>query len=276
MGKTIFMRFPGGRSKAMTFSYDDSVYQDLRLKGIFDKYHLKCTFNINSGWMHPEEQERVEYKGKLKFSEMADFTENHEIAVHTSHHPRLEILKPINLLDEILEDRREIERRFGTDARGMAYPFGGVSDAVINAARTAGIVYSRHVDSTHNFALPQNWMMLKPTCHHADPRLMELADKFVNQNPRWEEVWMFYVWGHSYEFDNDQNWDVIEKFAQYISRHDDVWYATNIQIYDYVKAYEALRLSALAERVYNPTASKVWLCCSGETISIGPGEERKL
>ena len=45
---------------------------------------------------------------------------------------------------------------------------------------------------------------------------------------------MFYLWGHSYEFDENDNRDVIEKFAEFVGGRDDIWYATNIEIYDYV------------------------------------------
>ena len=38
-----------GKTKAVTFSYDDAVFQDIRLIDIFNKYNLKCTFNLNSG-----------------------------------------------------------------------------------------------------------------------------------------------------------------------------------------------------------------------------------
>ena len=38
----------GGKKKAVTFSFDDGDTQDQRLIEIFDKYGLKCTFNLNS------------------------------------------------------------------------------------------------------------------------------------------------------------------------------------------------------------------------------------
>ena len=43
------MRFPGGKSKAFTLSYDDGFEPDIRLMKILKKYHLKGTFNLNSG-----------------------------------------------------------------------------------------------------------------------------------------------------------------------------------------------------------------------------------
>ena len=39
-----------GKMKALTFSYDDGVLQDRRLIEIFNKYGLKATFNLNSGF----------------------------------------------------------------------------------------------------------------------------------------------------------------------------------------------------------------------------------
>ena len=45
---SVFMRYPEGKAKAVTFSYDDGVKQDERLAKIFDKYGMKATFNLCS------------------------------------------------------------------------------------------------------------------------------------------------------------------------------------------------------------------------------------
>ncbi len=34
--KSVFMRYPGGLSKAVTFSYDDGKGEDLRLASLFE------------------------------------------------------------------------------------------------------------------------------------------------------------------------------------------------------------------------------------------------
>lgn len=49
-----FMRFPEGRLKAVTLSYDDGMDQDIRLIEIMKKNGLKGTFNLNSGLYAPE------------------------------------------------------------------------------------------------------------------------------------------------------------------------------------------------------------------------------
>ena len=50
----IIMRFPEGKSKALTLSYDDGVEQDRTLLDILNAAGLKCTFNLNSGCFPPE------------------------------------------------------------------------------------------------------------------------------------------------------------------------------------------------------------------------------
>ena len=102
---------------------------------------------------------------------------------------------------------------------------------------------------------------------------MELAKTFVEDKPHYvAHNWMFYLWGHSYEFDNHDNWNVIEEFAAYAGGREDIWYATNIEIYDYVKAYEALQVSVDETIIHNPTTIDLWFHHKGETYHIGGGE----
>ena len=50
----LHMRFPEGKAKAVTLSYDDGVRQDLRLAELTAKRGIKCTFNINSALVEKE------------------------------------------------------------------------------------------------------------------------------------------------------------------------------------------------------------------------------
>ena len=105
---------------------------------------------------------------------------------------------------------------------------------------------------------------------------MELLESFITADPYPARTMLFYLWGHSYEFDNNDNWDVIEKFAERAGGNSDVWYATNIEIYDYVQAYQALRVSVDESIVHNPTATKVWFCHNGTTYAIEGGQTLTL
>lgn len=275
----MYMKLKDGKSKVLTLSYDDGVVQDIRLIGILDKYGIKGTFNINTGTYLAEDAVREKYYGRLKLSEAKELYINsgHEVAVHTLTHPFLERLKADEVLTEVLEDRKNIEAQYGVVARGMAYPFGTYSDEVIELLAKCGIVYSRTTKATGNFKFPENWLALHPTCHHREPKLMELAKQFVEETPRYaSENRMFYVWGHSYEFDNNDNWNIIEEFAEYIGGHEDIWYATNIEIYDYIKAYESLQTSVDKKIVHNPTAIDVWFLQGGKTYCVKAGQTIKL
>lgn len=269
------IRFPEGRRKTLTLSYDDGVVQDKRFIELLDKYGMKATFNINTDCYLAETAKRDEYYGRLKKSEAKELYigSGHEVAVHTLTHPYIVSLRKQDILNEILEDRRRIEEDYGVIVRGMAYPFGCFSDEVVEAMEASGIAYSRTTISTESFRLPNDWMRLETTCHHNNPRLMELAKKFREETPRWTgEAWMFYLWGHTYEFDNNDNWNVIEEFAEYIGGCSEIWYATNIEIYDYIAAFKNLQTSLDNKVIYNPSAITVWFEAAGKIYSIASGE----
>jgi len=45
--------FCDGKTKALSFSYDDGVFQNLKLVPILNHYGVKATFNLHSGLMSP-------------------------------------------------------------------------------------------------------------------------------------------------------------------------------------------------------------------------------
>lgn len=275
----LYMRFPGGRARTLTLSYDDGVQQDKKLMEILDRYGLKCTFNISSGLYAPEgtvyEEGRI-HRRMTKSEALTLYTDcGHEIAVHGLTHPWLEKLPLPVCVREVIEDRENLEAEYGGTVRGMAYPYGTFNDEVVSVLHNCGICYSRTVHSTERFDIPNDWLRLPATCHHDNPKLMELAKNFLEQ-PSWGAPWMFYLWGHSYEFEARNNWNVIEEFAEYMGGREEVWYATNIEIYDYVKAYKQLNFNAAMTYVENPTAYELWFETNGKLYSVKAGESLKL
>jgi hypothetical protein len=82
-----------------------------------------------------------------------------------------------------------------------------------------------------------------------------------------------YVWGHSYEFDNDDNWELIERFCELAGGRDNIWYATNMQIVDYMNAYKQLKFSAGLNFVYNQAAQSVWLSVDDRIVEVKGGSQ---
>lgn len=82
---------------------------------------------------------------------------------------------------------------------------------------------------------------------------------------------MMYVWGHSYEFSNQNNWELIEEFCKLMSNHDAIWYATNIEYVNYMEAAKRLVFAADTSFVYNPSAMSVWISIDNKKVVEIPG-----
>ena len=227
-----------GRMKAVTFSYDDGSTQDRRFIKMLDKYGLKGTFNLNSNRFG---QARSLIRNgvtvahcKPTVEEIADIYAGHEIAVHTLDHSLLTQCDTTEIIRQVEDDRKALERICGYDVVGMAYPCGGANndDRVAQVIREdTKIKYARTIAENHSFELQDNLYRFDPTVHHQNwKKLFELADEFLALPEMPETPKIFYIWGHTFEFDIDDSWDMMEKFCQKISGRDDVFYGTNKEI----------------------------------------------
>ena len=270
--KRIINLWPGGTTKALTLSYDDGVGQDKRLIQIFNKYKLRATFNLNSGMQDKSSQWVTNGKviKRINMDEIKEVYKGHEVAIHSLSHPHLEDLSREIVIKEIFEDRKNLEKICGYLVRGMAYPFGTYNETVLEVLKTCGVEYSRNVKEHERFSLPENYLEWCPTCHHKNSKLMDLTKDFINN--KFESQSLFYVWGHSFEFALDDNWNIIEEFAEVVGNRKDIWYATNIEIVDYQNALKTLKYSADYSMVYNPSSFTVWINVDGQNILIKSGE----
>jgi len=260
--------YPEGRKKALTFSYDDGKEEDRRLIDIFNSTGCKATFNLNYSHLHT-----VDYSQKhprIAESEIASLYKGHEIAAHTFTHPTISRCPLTEVAYEILEDRKGLESITGTPVRGCAYPNGSYNEEVKLLFKQLGVAYSRVVESVPNFELPADPFEWHPTAHHNDPKLMEYADFFINFKKK-QYLKCMYVWGHSYEFAEHDNWEVIECLCDKLSNKEDIWYATNIEIIDYMRASGNLQFAADNSFVYNPSAITVWLDVNNRIYEVEGG-----
>lgn len=276
---SIYMSYPEGKTKALTLSYDDGVYQDTDLVNLMVKYGIKGTFNINSGMFSPDDFEHPTHTRTWRMSAKMcyDLYEKNgmEAAVHGLTHPFLETLPDSVCLWEILKDRQNLEELFGRPVHGMAYPYGTYNDNVVRQVQNAGIYYARTTISHNSFVQPGDWLRLGATAHHKSPKLKELTERFITEEPV-RDPYLFYLWGHSFEFDRENNWNIIEEFFEKVSGKEDVWYATNIEVYQYTQGFKRLDFSVSGKWVYNPSALTVWFKKDNSIIEVKSGETVRI
>ena len=260
--------FPGGRKKALTLSYDDGMIYDRQLVDMFDRYRLKATFHLSSGKLGESGED--EY---VREDEIEELYEGHEISGHFVNHAHGTQLNRGRLLNEVLEDRRKLEELSGSIVRGMSYPYGEFSDDIVSVVRAAGIEYSRTVNSTGSFSLPGDFLRWNPTCHHNNAQ--QYIDRFLNPFG-YEDMMLFYIWGHSFELSREGTWNLMEDICKRLSGHDDVWYATNIEIKDYVSAVRSLVTDVDDSRIYNPSGTEIWIEVDGSAGRVGPLETIRI
>lgn len=226
-----------GKNKAITFSYDDGVTQDIRLIELLNKYGLKCTFNINSellaqkGILIREELRISHYK--IHPEDISYVYDGHEVAAHTLTHPFLPNCDDNEIIRQVEQDRLNLSELAGYEVIGMAYPCGGANnnDRVAEIIRqNTGIKYARTIADNGSFELQDNLLRFDPTVYHLDfDKMMALGEEFVSLKTDTPKI--FYVWGHSYEMDFGADyWVKLETFFDMISGKNDIFYGTNKEV----------------------------------------------
>lgn len=259
--KNIYICFPEGKHKVLTMSYDDGREEDRRLVSIFNQYGIKGTFHVNAG---------ITQDNRIPLSEYRTLYRGHEVSCHTYTHPTIARCPIEQVAEQIIEDRRQLEKAVGYPVRGMSYPNGSYSKKIIDLLPSLGIRYSRIVGNSEHFYMPENFLEWKATCHH-NHKLLQLGEEFINLN-KTQYLYIMYVWGHSYEFTQDDNWNVIEDFCKMVAYKDDIWYATNIQIVDYMEAADRLQFTITGDLVYNPSYQSVWISVDDQIYEIRGGQ----
>jgi peptidoglycan/xylan/chitin deacetylase (PgdA/CDA1 family) len=259
MGKRFdALLFPGRKHKAFTLSYDDGVVQDRRLIELFDRYEAKATFNL--GYGHLGFQGAKSYHGrtpvdvsKVTVEEVKELYRNHEVGGHSLDHPDLTGIGTPYVMHEVIEDKIRLEELIEKPLEVFAYPYGTFNEDVKKIVSLAGYKGARTTRSTHRFDLPLDPYEWDPTCHHNDEKLMDLAKEFVEKEGF--RTSLFYVWGHGYEFDDRDNWKVMEDLLNYLDQYrEQIWFASNGEILRYLEAYHRLEYSGDGTMVFNPSS----------------------
>ncbi|PTX94754.1 polysaccharide deacetylase [Verrucomicrobia bacterium LW23] len=256
-----FNLFPGGRDRCLALTYDDAPQEDYRFVEILNRHGLRGTFHVNSGGMGRPD--------RVKREDMRSLYANHEVSVHGVGHMHLDDLPPEELVHEILEDRKRLEEVMEYAIVGMAHAFGSYNAKAVAMLSALGFRYARPVAFTRKYVLPEDYMHWNPTCHHNDDILARWEQFMTLRN--WGKPRLFYLFGHSYEFERGNNWHIIEDFAKTAGGHPEVWYATSIEVAEYVASFRNVRLTADRSRITNRNADPVWVTADGMPLEVPGG-----
>lgn len=229
--------------KLLTFSFDDGVCQDERFIEILNKYNLKATFNLNYALLGLDghliiNEKRINH-AKISPDRVKEIYLGHEVASHTLTHPFLPEQEDAIVVHQVEGDRRALSELVGYEVRGFAYPGGGVNcnerlEKLL--AENTKVEYARTTVPTYNFDLQSRLHLFNPTCALLKDKgeLLSLWERFVSTEV--EGIQLFYIWGHTYELDVNDDWQFFEEFCKLISNNPNVYYCTNIEAFDYIKS----------------------------------------
>ncbi len=276
MGSELTMLFEGGKRKALTFSYDDGTIYDKKLVSLLKKYDMKATFNLNSGLLGQKEHRMINGINtdfsQIEPWEVKTVYADQEVASHTVNHSSIVGLSQNMGAAEVLKNKQKLEELTGRPVSGFAYPYGSYNELAEEILSACGIEYARTADSSNDFDIPQDFLEWHPTCHHDAPELLKLAENFCNNDSLQPQL--FCIWGRSYEFAQKDNWQVLEEFMKYVSDYrEKIWFATSIEIVDYVKAFRELRCSSDGRILQNPTEMTLWFEMDREIHCIHGNEK---
>jgi len=277
----IEMLFPEGKSKAIILSFDDGTISDRRLVQLMNEYALKGTFHLNSN--------KLDTKGYLTKEEIKSLFLGHEVSVHSANHPGLSGMSKIDIINEVIEDRKELEKITGNTIRGMAYPFGSYDNLVVETISDLGIEYARTVADTYNFSIPKNFLKWHPSIHQFGKAFFKPNDEANDKKElnsfyslvydflKADSIALLDVWGHSWENNGDGNrWVEMEKFFKLISRNNDIFYTTQIYLVDYINAYKNLKFSVDKTMIENHCAIDVYIKLESKSYKIPAGSTIKI
>ena len=265
------MYWPGFKTGALTASWDDGTLADRKLVAIYKKYGLKGTWNLNSGLLGLT-KDVTKFLSHVTKEEVAELYDGQEVACHSCFHARLFNLPNELVLADLYNDKVCLEKLVGYPITGIVNPM--VPDHNLRMSqifKQAGFLHCRYKTNKADVELydtPDDYLLWKPTCHYNDNLLNRWSHFKENHYPGQ----IFYLWGHSYSLDKNNDWDIFEKFAKKAEKTESIWHATKNDIYEYLHAWRNLRSSANGRILKNTNHLSLYFAIDGKKIELKPGK----
>ena len=267
--------WPDGRPGAVMSTWDDGTEFDRKLVDLFNRHGLKGSFALNSGKLGLNAGQSG-WKNYVRPEEVRSLYAGHEVMSHSVSHPHPWQVPPERLRWEFDEDRRRLEALVGYPVRGAVIPYGWMSGGTVmrDLFKGLGFRYARWAETTDRFEWPADCLHWRPTAH-CGTDLPTLWANFAVELTKASGS-LLNIWGHSYEFEDQQRWSLLEEYCRAAGSHPGVWHATAGQVYDYLSAWRALDWTRAGDCVYNPSSQTVFFRSGDEVLSVEPGQTLAL
>lgn len=216
--------------KYFIFSIDDGTVYDKKVIDILNKYHFKGTFNLNSGL-----EDFVWYLDdmpikRLNLFENRDLYKGHEVASHSLTHPHLTSCNGEHIVYEVGEDIDRLEKIFDYRIKTFAFPFEDFDERCI-----ATIKYIRDIKCIRVSAINPSFLFPKDL-HHIEITSLDISDAIEKMEIFKErEDGLFIFVSHSYDFEVNGTYSLLDALCQTISQNKDIKVITMSELYNIMK-----------------------------------------
>jgi len=282
-GTTVVKAYPGGKLKALTFSFDDGKKGEEVLVSKFNQYGMKATFNIVGS-----RADGGDTKYSVQKENLASFYAGHELANHSYTHSH-DKNNPYTSIDqfeeELLKADAVIKEAIGESAVGYVYDNGYIpedlKDQIANVFKENGYVYGRDNSYSESFKIPEVselpfLVMTASISSYSYEKMSALADDYLALDSN--EMTLFSIWGHNHDFNEANGWDssytLWNDFLAKLANKSDIWYATNKDVYSYIAAMD--KLTFTDDAIYNSSDINLWCLVGGNPVEIPAGDGYSL
>jgi peptidoglycan/xylan/chitin deacetylase (PgdA/CDA1 family) len=221
----------------VTTSWDDGHENDAKLARLLTKYNMKGTFYITKKYLKPLTEEKI-----------IEISRNHEIGAHTLTHLTLTEITLEEAEKEIAGSKTYLENILHDPVTMFCYPKGRYNEEIKHVVKKSGFIAARTLlpGNFNEVVDPFEWHV---TLHasNGSPRvtfnlwkknhlsMKSLFDWEIRAKMLFdmalETGGVYHIWGHSWEFEQKNEWEKIDRVFNYIANRKNVLYRTNSQIF---------------------------------------------
>lgn len=266
---TIEFSWPEGLSGAMSQTWDDGQIYDRKLIDRMNHYGIKGSFNLNSYSLGRSIDEGFASLGEfVTRDEIKKLYQGHELALHTVHHPWMAAWGKDGIRTQLIQNKIDLESCVGYPIKGMALPFNRSSPEIRSCAKELGIKYIRGGNGAPDTITPEDFHHWQYNTNFV--KYDRVAIEHFIKTPYPQKL--FTLMGHSFEMERLENgWEKLEEILKEWSEIPNIWYATFLEIFEYIDAFKRLEWTFNGQVVKNPNAVDLYLRVNKKVIKIESG-----